>query len=83
MVLSMAKKTVKKTTKKSSASNTNKCSSMCKCSSPSCIWFLGFLGAAIYNISVSVGFWSGVWGVVKAVVWPAFLVFKAMQYLGM
>ncbi|MBT3865730.1 hypothetical protein HOF78_01355 [Candidatus Woesearchaeota archaeon] len=71
---------VKKTAKKRVNS---KCQIMDNCSSPSCVWFLGFIGAAIYNISVSVGFWSGVLGVIKALVWPAFLVFKIMQYLGM
>ncbi|MFW5704220.1 MAG: hypothetical protein ACOCXG_00105 [Nanoarchaeota archaeon] len=47
------------------------------------IYCLGFIGAAIYYISTSTGFWSGVWGVLKALVWPAFLVFEAMKFLGM
>ncbi len=44
---------------------------------------LGFLGAAIYYISTATGFWNGVWGVIKAIVWPAFLTFELMKYLGM
>ena len=71
----------KKITKKES--KTSKMVGNCNSSSTSCLYFLGFIGAAIYNISVSVGFWSGVLGVIKALVWPAFLVFKTMQYLGM
>jgi hypothetical protein len=45
-----------------------------------CAYFLGFVGAAIYYISTATGFWMGVWGVVKALVWPAILVYK---FLGM
>lgn len=45
-------------------------------------YFLGFLGAAIYYISTASGFWMGVLGVLKAIIWPAFLVFEALKYLG-
>ena len=44
---------------------------------------LGFLGALVYYISTATGFWNGVLGVLKAIVWPAFLVFHAMKFLGM
>jgi len=44
---------------------------------------LGFIGAAVYYISTATGFWMGVLGILKAVVWPAFLVFEIMKYLGM
>lgn len=47
-----------------------------------CFYFLGFLGAAIYNVSVATGFWVGVWGVIKALVWPAILVFELFKYIG-
>ncbi len=50
--------------------------------SSSMIYALGFIGAAIHFISNSVGFWSGVLGFLKAVVWPAFLVYEAFSYLG-
>lgn len=46
------------------------------------IYGLGFLGAAIYYISTATGFWMGVLGVLKALVWPAFLVFEALKFLG-
>lgn len=42
---------------------------------------LGFVGAAIYYISTAVGFWMGVLGILKAAVWPAFLVFELLKYL--
>ena len=42
---------------------------------------LGFIGAAIYYISTASGFWMGVLGVLKALVWPAFLIFEALKFL--
>jgi hypothetical protein len=41
---------------------------------------LGFIGAAIYFISQATGFWMGVLGFLKAMVWPAFLVFEAFKF---
>ncbi len=46
------------------------------------VYALGFIGALIYFISVSTGFWAGMFGVLKAIVWPAFLVYEALKYLG-
>jgi len=43
---------------------------------------LGFIGAAIYYIAYAPTFWSGVLGFLKAIVWPAFLVFELLKYLG-
>lgn len=50
--------------------------------SPSCVYGLGFVGAAVYFISNATGFWVGVLGFLKAMVWPAFFVFEAFKYLG-
>ena len=44
-------------------------------------YFLGFIGSAVYYISTATGFWMGVWGVIKSLVWPAILVFEIMKYL--
>ena len=52
------------------------------CGSGGCSYFLGFLGAAIYYISTANGFWMGVLGVLKALIWPAFLVFELLKFLG-
>ena len=46
-----------------------------------CGYFLGFVGAAVYYLSAATGFWNGVLGVLKAIVWPAFLVFEALKFL--
>jgi hypothetical protein len=47
------------------------------------VYGLGFVGAAVYYISTATGFWMGVLGVLKALVWPAFLVFEIMKFFGM
>ena len=38
-------------------------------------WFLGFIGAVIYFLQTATSFGDGVVGVLKAIVWPAFLVY--------
>ena len=47
------------------------------------VYGLGFIGSAVYYISTATGFWMGVLGVLKAIVWPAFLVFELLKFLGM
>ena len=49
----------------------------------SAIYCFGFIGAAVYFISHAATFWMGVLGFLKAIVWPAFLVYEALKYLGM
>lgn len=44
---------------------------------------LGFLGAAVYYVSQADTFWMGVLGILKALVWPAFLVYGLFKYLGL
>ena len=53
-------------------------------SSPSsgAVYGLGLIGAAIYFISGATGFWIGVLGFLKAIVWPVFLVLEAFRSLG-
>jgi hypothetical protein len=46
------------------------------------IYFTGFIGAAVYYISAAASFWPGVVGFLKALVWPAFLVYEALKFLG-
>ena len=45
-------------------------------------YFLGIIGAAIYYISTAAGFWAGALGLLKALAWPAFLVFEMLKFLG-
>jgi len=44
---------------------------------------LGFVGALIYYIQHADTFWVGVVGLLKALVWPAFLVYKLLEFLGL
>jgi hypothetical protein len=41
-------------------------------------YFLGFVGAAVYYLQQSPTFWAGIVGLLKALVWPAFLVYKLL-----
>ena len=74
------KSTTKKKTTATSASNTSaSCKPMCNSSQcGGCFYFLGFVGAAIYYIGAATTFWGGVLGVLKAAVWPVFLVLKLL-----
>jgi hypothetical protein len=47
------------------------------------IYGLGWIGALVYYISYATGFWDGVIGFLKALVWPAFLVYELFKDLGM
>ncbi|MEI7942617.1 MAG: hypothetical protein WCH76_05560 [Candidatus Riflemargulisbacteria bacterium] len=46
------------------------------------IYGLGFVGAAIYFIAKATSFWMGVLGFLKALVWPAYLVYGLLKSLG-
>jgi len=52
------------------------------CGSGGAVYGLGFVGAAIYYVSTATGFWNGVVGILKAVVWPAFLSYEALKFFG-
>ena len=47
------------------------------------IYGLGFIGSAIYFVSTAISFWMGVLGILKALVWPAFLIYGLLKFLGM
>jgi hypothetical protein len=53
------------------------------CSGGGALYFIGFIGAAVYYISTATGFWNGVLGVLKALVWPAFVVYGLLSFIGM
>lgn len=60
-----------------------KCCKKMNCSTGCGAYGLAFLGAAVYYIQNASTFWMGVLGVLKALVWPVFLVYKLMQFMGM
>ncbi len=45
------------------------------------VYGLGFIGALIFFIQQAGSFWAGVLGVLKALVWPAVLVYKLFRFL--
>lgn len=45
------------------------------------VYGLGLIGAAVYYIQAAVGFWAGVVGFLKALVWPAFLVYELLAFV--
>jgi hypothetical protein len=47
------------------------------------IYGLGFLGAVVYYIQQATNFKDGVVGFIKALLWPALLVYKLLEYLKM
>lgn len=47
------------------------------------LYCMGFIGAAVYYIQLADGFWLGVLGILKAFVWPGFMVYELMKFLGM
>jgi hypothetical protein len=47
------------------------------------IYGLGVIGAIIYYVQISTGFWNGVLGVLKGIVWPAMVVYKGLELLKM
>jgi hypothetical protein len=45
------------------------------------IYCLGLIGSAIFFIGQATSFWTGVLGLLKAIVWPAYLVYEAFKFL--
>lgn len=42
---------------------------------------MGVIGAAVFYIKQAVTFWMGVLGIIKALFWPAILVYKSLILL--
>ena len=47
------------------------------------IYGMAFIGAAIYFIQHAAGFWMGVLGILKAIVWPAIVIYQLLGFLKM
>ena len=46
------------------------------------VYGMGVIGALVYYLSNASGFWIGALGILKALFWPAFLVYEALKALG-
>jgi hypothetical protein len=49
----------------------------------SAVYGMGFIGAVVYYIAHATSFWTGLLGVIKAIFWPAFLIWGAFREFGM
>lgn len=47
------------------------------------VYGLAMIGAAVYYIGHAATFWAGILGFLKALVWPAFVIYELMKHLGM
>jgi hypothetical protein len=68
------------------AKNKTKCvSSGCHsgCNGSGVIYGLGVIGAAIYFVGQATTFWMGVLGILKAIIWPVFIVYGLLKQLGL
>lgn len=45
------------------------------------VYGLGLIGALVFYIQQAHGFWPVVLGVLKALVWPAFVVYDLLKFL--
>jgi hypothetical protein len=45
------------------------------------VYFFGIIGAAVYYLQQSEGFGAGIVAILKALVWPAFLVYDLLKSL--
>ncbi len=46
-------------------------------------YFLAFIGALVYYIQHATSFGEGILGVLKAIIWPALLVYHLLEHLNM
>lgn len=47
------------------------------------VYGMAFIGAVVYYLQHATTFWTGVLGFCKALVWPAMLVYKLLEFLKM
>jgi hypothetical protein len=58
-------------------------SSQVKSGSGGVVYGLGFIGALVYYITHAASFWLGFLGLLKAIVWPTFLIYRVFVLLKM
>jgi len=51
--------------------------------SSNAVYGLGFVGALVYYLQRADSLYSGVIGLIKAIVWPGFVVYKLLGFLGL
>jgi hypothetical protein len=56
------------------------CNNVGSCGTSNAVFGLGFIGAAIYFLQQATSFWTGFIGILKALVWPAFVVYELLKF---
>jgi len=51
----------------------------CQNNGSGAFYFVGFVGALVYYMQAAVGFGAVVTGFLKAIVWPAYVVYKLLE----
>lgn len=46
------------------------------------VYGLGMIGAAVYYVQQADGFWPVIGALLKALVWPAFVIYDLLKHLG-
>lgn len=47
------------------------------------VYFLAFIGAAIYYLQQANSLWEGIVGLVKAIFWPAVIMYEVLKLLNL
>lgn len=47
------------------------------------VYLITIIGAAVYFVGAASGFWSVVLGLLKAIVWPGFVVYRVLELLNL
>ena len=47
------------------------------------VYGMGLIGAAIYYLQQANTLWEGIVGIVKAIFWPGFLIYRVLELLRM
>ncbi len=45
------------------------------------VYFFGLIGAAVYYLQQATTIWDGIIAILKAFVWPAFLIYELLKFL--
>lgn len=45
------------------------------------VLFVAYIGAAVYFVQQSNGFWGFIWAFIKAMAWPGILIYQAFELL--
>jgi len=46
------------------------------------VFFIAYIGAAVYFVQQSEGFWGFIGALFQAIVWPGYVVYHVMKILG-